>query len=124
MDVRFDFSRGVHRHQFPVVLAIVLGLVFGERTPEHADNRATLQQRQIQRDLRDIAGGKPHHQEAALPGHVAQSQFGVRSADRVIDDIHALAGGDRLDPRTQVFGSVVDQFIGAVVPAYFQFHVA
>src|SRR6185369_599579 len=46
------------------------GLRFAAReiAPEHADDGAAFQQREVERDLRDIARGETDHQQAAAPG--------------------------------------------------------
>ena len=37
-----------------------------------------LSKREVERNLRDVAGGETHYQETSLPGHVAQCGFRVR----------------------------------------------
>ena len=80
-----------------------------ERAPEHADDVAAFEQREIERDLRDLAGRKADHQKAPLPGDRAQRGFGVRPADRIVDHVGALAAGDAAQRLLQVFLRVVDR---------------
>jgi hypothetical protein len=61
-----------------------------------ADDLAGLQQRQVQRYLRD-AGGEAHDQEAPAPRHRAQRGFRVVAADRIVDDVKALLAGNALE---------------------------
>ena len=37
----------------------------------------------------NVAGGEADHQEATVPGHVAQRRLGVGAAHRIVDDVHA-----------------------------------
>ncbi len=46
--------------------AVALRLQHGELPPEHANDLAALEQRQVERDLGDLAGGKADHQVAAF----------------------------------------------------------
>ena len=81
-----------------------LRLAAREVAPEHADDRASFQQREVERNPRDVAGREPDDEQAAAPGGRSQRRLGVRPADRVVDDVDAAAAGDRLDPLAQVFG--------------------
>ena len=80
---------------------------------EHADDRAPLEQRQVQRDARDVAGGEADDEEAALPRRAAQRRLAQGAADRVVDDVDALAAGVLLEPRLEVDVGVVDGLGGA-----------
>ena len=68
---------------------MTFGLPADERAPEDSDDVAALEQRQVQRDLRDLAGREPDDEEATLPGGGAQSRLAVLAADRVVDDVGA-----------------------------------
>src|SRR3546814_5573660 len=54
---------------------IALRLPPREGPPEDTDHRAALQQREVERDLRDVAGGETDHEEAAIPGHGPQRRL-------------------------------------------------
>src|SRR5471032_1359858 len=68
----------------------------GELAPEHADDLAALEQRQIERQLRDT-GGKSHHQVAPSPSDGAQRCFAVVAADSIIDNIGAVRAARRFE---------------------------
>src|ERR1700723_38042 len=89
-----DFTIEIQRHEFGHIGGVHLWVPAGELAPEDADDFATLEQRQVQRQLRN-AGREAHHQMAPLPGDRAQRRFGVIAADSVIDDIGSVraAGG-------------------------------
>ena len=76
-----------------------------------------FEQREIERDLRNLAGRKADHQEAPVPGDRAQRGFRIGSADRIVDHVHALAAGDAAQRLLQVFLRVVDRLVGAALPA-------
>ena len=102
-DVRLDLAGGVHRQQFGDALLVPRRVLGDPGSPEHADDVATLQQRQVQRDLRDVAGGEPDHQILALPGDGAQRGFRVVAADTVIDHV----GAGRAAGRLELFGKLL-----------------
>ena len=61
---------------------------------------AFLQERQVQRDLRD-ARRKTHDQIASTPSNAVQRGFGIVAADRVSDAIGPLTFAGRLELRRQ-----------------------
>ena len=85
--------------------------------PEHADDGAPLEQREVQRNLRDLARRKTDDEEPSAPRDRAQRGLGVRAAHRIVDDVRAGAVGERLDPLAQIVGGVVDRLVGAVFAA-------
>ena len=66
-----------------------LRLAAREVAPEDADDRASFQQREVERNLRDLAGREADDEQAAAPGDRSQRRLGVRPADRVVDDVDA-----------------------------------
>ena len=91
-----------------------------EIAPEHAHDGAALEQRQIQRNLGNVARGESNHQQPSAPGGGAQRGFGVGAAHRVVHHVHALAAGELLDLLAHVLGGVVDAGVGAVLFADLQ----
>jgi len=51
-------------------------------TPPHV---AALEQHQVERQLRNLAGAKPDHQEAPRHGDRPQARFRIGAADRIVD---------------------------------------
>ena len=74
------------------------GLPADERAPEDSDDVAALEQREVQRDRRDLAGSEADDEEATLPGGGAQGGLAVRTTDRVVHDISSDATGQVADP--------------------------
>ena len=99
--------------QFSHGAGVGLGLVPGKAAPEHADDGGALEQRQVQRQRRNRASGKTHHQVAAAPGNRAKSRFGQVAAHRVVNHIGAFAAGQALEGFAQVLRAVVDGGVGA-----------
>src|SRR3546814_755440 len=92
---------------------IALRLPPREGPPEDTDHRAALQQREVERDLRDVAGGETDHEAAAIPGHGPQRRLAQITADGVVADIAAPAVGELLHASLEVLGRVVDGLRGA-----------
>ena len=86
------------RDQLFDVPAMTLGLPADERAPEDSDDVAALEQRQVQRDRRDLAGGEADDEEATLPGGGAQGGLAVRTTDRVVHDVGPGPAGELADP--------------------------
>ena len=84
-----------------------------EAAPVHPHHLAALQQRQVERQLRDLAAGETDHEVAPVLGAGAQRRLGQRAADRVEHQVHAAPAGGRLELRAQVLGGVIDQHIGS-----------
>src|SRR5262245_50473354 len=90
-------SQLVHRGQEP------LRFTPRELAPEDADDRAALEQRQVQRDLWNVARCEAADQQPSSPRDRAQRELRVRATDRIVDDVGAFAARDRLDPLAQIF---------------------
>ena len=57
--------------------------------PEHAEDGALHQQREVERELGDLAGREPDHEVAPAPRGSASAARPV-APDRVVDDVGAL----------------------------------
>ncbi len=80
-----------------------------------ARSHAPLEQRQVERDLRDLARGEPGHEVAPLPGHRAHGGLAILSPDRIKGDVDGAA---QIPERfAQVLAFVVDRDFGAETPA-------
>ena len=112
-----QLALGDPREQLLAVRAVLRGLAHRERAPEHADDLAALEQHEVERNLRDVAGGEADDEVAALPGDAAQRRLGERAADRIVDDVDAVAAGERLDALLEILVRVVDALVGAVLAA-------
>src|SRR5438046_7528383 len=88
------------------------GFLAHERSPKYSDDRTTLEQGQVQGDLRYFTGGESDHQEPSVPSQTAECRFAVFSTDSIIDHVHALVVGELLDSLAQIFGFVIDHFVG------------
>ena len=104
----------VHFTSFSRLARFLSGLSRAQCAPEHAADIATLQQRQIERHLRNIAGGKSDHQKAAFPRDRAQRCLGIAAADRVENNVGALAAGEPPQAFLEIFGGVVQAELGAM----------
>ncbi len=118
--MRGDFSLRRPLHQLLEVGAVLLRVDPGPRAPEHAADVAALQQREVERHLRNVAGRKTDHQEAAFPGDRAQRRLGVAAADGIEDDVDALAARQLAQAFLQVFLRIVQRQLGAMLPGEFQ----
>src|SRR6185295_14419282 len=76
-----------------------------------------FEQRQVQGNLRDLAGGEAGDDEAAAPADGAERGLGERSADRVEHDVDTTIAGEPLDFVAQIRGRVVDGVVGAMFAA-------
>src|SRR5215510_14509853 len=93
------------------------------RTPEYADHIAALEQYEVERQLRDVAGGEADHEKPALPRDRTQCRLSVRPADRIVDDIGAAAARSASKRVLQIICSVVDRIVGAMLFGERQFFV-
>jgi hypothetical protein len=80
---------------------VALGVLGHPAAPEDADDVAALQERQVERDLRDLAGGEAHDEILAFPGDGAQRRLRIGVADGVIDHVRAIGPGGVLEQRRQ-----------------------
>ena len=115
--MRRELALGGPAHELGHVGLMALRIALDERAPEHADDVAALEQREIERNLRDLAGRKADHQEAPVPGDRAQRRLRIGAADRIVDHVHALAAGDAAQRLLQVLLRVVDRLVGAALAA-------
>src|SRR3954462_8837902 len=88
-----------------------------KRTTEYADHISAFQEREIESNFRDFAGRKTDHQKPPAPRDRAQRCFRVRSADRIVDYVDALAAGDAAQAFLHIFVGVVDDLVGAALAA-------
>ena len=80
------------------VLAALFGELAAVLAGAHAHDREALDQRHVDRDGRDAAGGEADHQEAAVEGDAAHALVEHVAADRVVDHVRAAPAGELLDP--------------------------
>src|SRR5262245_57422867 len=92
-----------------------MGLV--EAAPEHAANVAALEQRQIERNAANWPRREADHEQPALPAERAKRSLGEVAADRIEDDVDALCAADLLQAVFQIILRIVEENIGAVLPA-------
>src|SRR5256885_15108716 len=69
-DRRLDAALEIQRHERRDIGGMLPGLARGELSPEHTDDLATLEQGEIERQLR-VTGGKTADRRAAPPTHPA-----------------------------------------------------
>src|SRR5438309_5696346 len=69
----------------------------------------------------NAASGEADHKHPRLPVDRPQSLVERVAADRVVDDISALAVGQSADAVADAFGPVIDQLVGAPRPRYLEF---
>src|SRR5258708_14328535 len=92
-----------------------LRLAAREIAPEHAHHRSALQEREVQRQLGDLAGGEADHEQPSAPGDGAERRFAVGAADRVVDDVDSAPLGKAFDALAQIFAGAVDGRAAAVL---------
>src|SRR5262249_35254286 len=91
----------------------VLLVVANPRSPEHAEHGATLEQHEIERQFRDLAGGKPDDEVSALPGERAHRRLAVAATDRVEHNIDAMLAAEALERLAQILPFVVHHLMRA-----------
>src|SRR5688572_8404105 len=62
-DMRFQLALAIPLAELRDAFRKPRRLALRELAPEDADDRAALEQRQVERNLRDLTGGKPDHQQ-------------------------------------------------------------
>ena len=77
MHVRAELAFAAPAHDVASSARLRLPARARPRAPEHAADVAALQQHQIERQLRDLAGGEADHEIAPLPAERAQRRLGV-----------------------------------------------
>ena len=93
------------------------------RAPEHADQRAAFQQRQVERNRRDLAARETDHQIAAVPRHAAHDLLGVVRADRIVGNVDTAIAGELHHFRLDRVLRVIEDGVRAVTFGEFQFFV-
>ena len=83
--------------------------------PEDPAHVAALEQHQVERHFRDLAGREADHEETPLPAERTQRRLGVRTADRIVDHIDAALAAEPAQAVAQVLGRVVHDRVGAVL---------
>src|SRR5712664_4118306 len=84
-----------------------LRLAAREVAPEHSHHRSALEEREVQRQLGNLAGGEADHEQPSAPGDGAERRLAVGAADRVVDDVDSAPLGKAFDALAQIFGGVV-----------------
>src|ERR1041385_8153236 len=87
--VRLELALGVPVRELAHALGEAFGLAAREVAPEHADKGRALEEREVERQLGDVARSEADHQQPAAPGERAERGLAVRPADRVVDHVHA-----------------------------------
>ena len=83
-----------------------------KHAPKNSDDGAALQQRQVQWDFRDFTGRESNDQITSIPAYAAQRRLGEFAPYRVINNVSAFVTRQLFDAFAQVFGLVVDHFVG------------
>ena len=84
------------------------GIAGRELPPEDADDLGAFEEHEVERDLRDLAGGEADD-EVARPSTPSRATPPRRlAADRIVDDVGAVAVGERLDALFEILARVVD----------------
>src|SRR5215467_1379184 len=85
--------------------------VLAEHDPGHRD---VFDEDNVGRNLRDLARSETDHQNTPLPADAPHTLPEYLAADGVEHDINTLAVGQVTHAITQIIGSVIDHFVGAV----------
>src|SRR5437016_5239407 len=93
-------------------LLVLPGFVPHPGAPIDADDGAALEQDQVERNLRNLAGGKADHEMAASPSERAQGRLAVGAADGIEHHVDAVLSAEPLERLAQILLRVVDDFIG------------
>src|SRR5262249_26212493 len=67
-----------------------------------------------------LAGRKTNDEISPAPGERADGRFGIGSADRIVDDIDAVAVRDAAQCVLEIFLRVIDDFVRAVLAREFE----
>src|SRR5258708_18699574 len=78
-----------------------------------ADHRETLDERDVDRQHGQAAGGEADGEDAAAEGDAAEALVGDVAAHGIVDHVGALAAGEALDPLAEAPGDV-DRGLGCV----------
>src|SRR5512146_517910 len=94
---------------------MVLRFALGELSPEDADDARAFEQREVQRQLRNVPARETDDEVSSAPADAAKCRLGERAADRIVDHIRTVAVGQRGDTLAQIFAAVADRGVGAVL---------
>src|SRR5262245_66256366 len=86
-DVRFDLPFLEPFAELHDIRAMARSVSTREGADPNTDDAATFDERQVERDLGNVARSKSDHQESSTPGHVAKGELGIRAADGIVDDV-------------------------------------
>src|SRR5207302_9192115 len=92
-DMRAQLTLAEPQAELSDALGEGLRLAAREIAPEHAHRRSALEQREVQRQLGDLAGGEADHEQPSAPGDGAERRLAVGAADRVVDDVDSAPLG-------------------------------
>src|SRR3569833_1958855 len=81
-----------------VVFAALFGELAAELAGAHADHRETLDQRDVDRQHRQAAGGEADGEDAAAEGDAADALVEDVAAYGIVDHVRALAAGQLFHP--------------------------
>ena len=101
--------------QLAHVVAADLGLVLGDAAEADADHLEALDQQVVRARGRGAAAEKAQHKDAAAPAQAPQRLVGHAGADRVIDDIDAVARTGQFLDLVAEPAAIVDREIGALL---------
>ena len=73
------------------------GIALHVRPVQHAEHVAALEQRQVERQVRNLAAGKSNDEVAPAPGDRADGGLGINVADGIADDIDAFGSAALLE---------------------------
>src|SRR5690606_1838287 len=123
-DERPKLALGAPGSELREVPLVALRLARRERSPEHADDLAALEQDEVDRKLRDAAGREADHEVAAFPGDRAERGVEQVPAHRVVDHVGSRAARQLANPVLDALALVLDHLVGAVLPADLELLVA
>src|SRR4051812_1307404 len=84
-DVRLELALRVPAPELTHAFGEALGLAPREVAPEDAHDRCALEERKIERQLGNFAGGEADHQQPAAPRERAERGLAVGAADRIVN---------------------------------------
>ncbi|MGY3119344.1 hypothetical protein ACVWXQ_003281 [Bradyrhizobium sp. S3.14.4] len=116
VDVRADLSVGQQLHQRIIHARGFRGEFLRPGADKDADDGVIFQERQVHRDLWNLAAGEADRHQPSAPLHRSGYLLENRAADIVEADIDAVSRCDRLDPVAQVLAAIVDDIAGPVTP--------
>ena len=91
-----------------------IGFALHVPAPEHAHDARALEQREIERQFRNLAVGEADDEIAPAPSDAAKRRLRVLAADRIEDHVRSVAVRERADAFAQVLARIVDGRVRAV----------